>query len=249
MNIFDLDIHRLWNTQLVEDELTCLVANICYKVLEDPVLIKSKLVKPAVFHLLGCIIRKHNQSLGASLKLVQMLQHFEHLALPVAEAVQLWVVTYKCKSLVSEILRELDHIPEKEFMRDGASTKTICSFILELARLLPDAVLINISLLLTRMDEESYLMRNSVLSVIGEIIMQCLSKEGLDNQAKQARDQFLDILYDHANLDVNAFVRSRALHIWLNLVSQEHLPVKRCSELAELCVRLLLDKSNLVRKV
>uniref|UniRef100_F6PWP3 Condensin complex subunit 1 n=1 Tax=Ciona intestinalis TaxID=7719 RepID=F6PWP3_CIOIN len=249
MSVFDLDIHRLWNAQLVEDELTSLVCNLCFKILEDPTMVKSKLVKSSVLNLLGCIIKKHNQSLSASLKVVQMLQHFDHSATPMAEAVHMWASTYKCRSIVSEVLRELSHIPERDFIRDSSSTKTICSFIVELSYYLPDAVLLNISLLLPRMDEESYMMRNSVLGAVGEIIIQCLSKEGLDEKSKQARDQFLDILYDHANLDVNAFVRSRALHVWLNLVSENSLPVKRCPDLVELCVRLLLDKSNLVRKV
>jgi len=41
------------------------------------------------------------------------------------------------------------------------------------------------------------------------------------------RDQFLDILYDHANLDCNAFVRSKAVQILTSLVKAEALPTKR----------------------
>ncbi|CAK8698150.1 unnamed protein product [Clavelina lepadiformis] len=248
MNYVDLDIHRLWKDQLVEDEFTSLISTLCYRLLEDPSSVKSKGIKTAVFHLLGCIIKKHNQALSASLKLVQMLQHFEHVAAPMAEAVTIWISTFKCKTLVCEILREISQIDEKEFVRDSVSTKTMCSFILELARVVPSDVLTHISLLLSRMDEESYQMRNTVLGVMGEILIQCLNGEGLDDKAKGDRDQFLDILHDHANLDMNAFVRSKALHIYLNLVKDQALPIKRCPELVDLCVRLLLDRSNLVRK-
>ena len=41
------------------------------------------------------------------------------------------------------------------------------------------------------------------------------------------RDQFLDILYDHADLDCNAFVRSKAVQILLSLVKAQALPIKR----------------------
>nr|CAB3264219.1 condensin complex subunit 1 [Phallusia mammillata] len=248
MNFVDLDIHRLWDSQIVEDEVPSLINNLCYKLMEDPTLMKAKPLKSVLFHLLGCITKKHNQSLSAALKLLQLLQHFEHVAVPLSEAVQLWVESFKCKTLVSEIMREVSNIPEREFTRDTTSTKTMCTFILELARLLPTEFLSNISLLLQRMDEESYTMRNTVLGVMGEILVRCLNGEGLEKKAKAARDQFFDILYDHANLDTNAFVRSKAIHIFVNLVKEQSLPVKRYPDVVELGVNLLLDKSNLVRK-
>ena len=37
-------------------------------------------------------------------------------------------------------------------------------------------------------------MRNGVLGVMGEIVMQVLSKDDLDKKAKETRDQLLDTL-------------------------------------------------------
>ena len=54
------------------------------------------------------LIFRHNQSLSSSLKIIQMMQHFEHISIPIAEAMQLWVNTYKCKSMVPVILRYLN---------------------------------------------------------------------------------------------------------------------------------------------
>ena len=52
------------------------------------------------------------------------------------------------------IYRELSNIEEKELIRDSVSTRTICCFIQDLAKLLPAEILPHVSLLMSRMDEE-----------------------------------------------------------------------------------------------
>lgn len=248
MNFIDLDIHRLWNPDLVEDDFLNLFSNLCYKILECPSLVRINDIKESVFHLLGCMVKKFGQSMGTSLKIVQLLQHFSHLSTPLSEAVSLWHNSYKCKSVVSEVLREISHVPEKEFQRDNEGAKNIGNFLVDLSRQCPSTVLANFSLMLSRMNEESYNMRSTLLNMMGEIIIHCLSGEGLDTKAKLARDQFLDYLHDHANLDPNAFTRCRALQVWISLVKEQALPLTRYPDLVELCSSLLLDRSNLVRR-
>ena len=43
--------------------------------------------------------------LGVSLKIVQLLQHFEHLVQPLAQAVETFVNEFSVKSIVSEVIR------------------------------------------------------------------------------------------------------------------------------------------------
>ena len=43
--------------------------------------------------------------IGVSLKIVQLLQHFEHLVQPLAQAVETFVNAFGVKSIVSEVLR------------------------------------------------------------------------------------------------------------------------------------------------
>lgn len=43
--------------------------------------------------------------LGISLKIVQLLQHFEHLVQPLAQAVQTFVDEFSIKGVVSEVIR------------------------------------------------------------------------------------------------------------------------------------------------
>jgi len=63
-------------------------------------------------------------------------------------------------------------------------------------------------------------MRNCVLGILGEIVIRVLSKENLDNNQKVTRDHFLDKLEDHIH-DVNAFVRSKTLQVWNNIVTEK----------------------------
>lgn len=42
---------------------------------------------------------------GATLKVTQMLQHFEHVAPIFVEAVNVWIKDYGMKSIVGELLR------------------------------------------------------------------------------------------------------------------------------------------------
>ena len=44
-------------------------------------------------------------STGASLKIVQLLQHFEHLVQPLAQAVEMFINEFGVKSVVSEVIR------------------------------------------------------------------------------------------------------------------------------------------------
>ena len=50
--------------------------------------------------------------------------------------------------------RELSNIEEEDLVRDNVSTRTICSFLQDLAKLIPSEILPHISLLLFRMNEE-----------------------------------------------------------------------------------------------
>lgn len=71
---------------------------------------------------------------------------------------------------------------------------------------------------------QSYSMRNSVLTILGELIIRVLSDEKMDDKQRAARESFLDKLEDHI-YDVSAFVRSKALQIWYRIASEK---VGRC---------------------
>nr|XP_054768299.1 condensin complex subunit 1-like [Lytechinus pictus] len=242
-----LDICRLWDPPVVEGEFVNLVSGTCYKLLENPLITRNTSTRDVITQILGLLFKRYNHVLGGTLKILQLVQHFEHLPGSLAQSVQTIATQYGVKSVVSEIMREIGSLDSQDLTRDNSGTRSYASFLVEMAERVPDAMLPCISLILSHLDGESYTMRNGVLGVIGEIVIKVLSKEQLDSKAKTARDQLLDKLEDHIH-DVNAFSRSRALQVWLHLCRERAIPLSRQHTVMELTVGRLRDKSSIVRK-
>nr|XP_014349218.1 PREDICTED: condensin complex subunit 1 [Latimeria chalumnae] len=65
-HLLQLDIRRLWNLSMVEEEFVSLITCCCYKVLENPNIgqVKYKGTREAVSHLLGVMVKCYNHALG-----------------------------------------------------------------------------------------------------------------------------------------------------------------------------------------
>ncbi|XP_041124079.1 condensin complex subunit 1 isoform X2 [Polyodon spathula] len=244
IQLLQLDIRRLWNMSLVEEEFTSCVTCCCYKLLENPAInqVKSKGTRDGVIHLLGVLVKKYNHLLGASVKIIQLLQHFEHLAPVCVQAVSLWVSEYGVRSIVGEVMREIGQKSPEELSREGSGVRAYATFLTELAACIPAAMLPSISVLLDHLDGESYTMRMAVLEVMGEMVSQVLSGEELEESGRDARDQFLDTLQEHLH-DTNSFVRSRMLQTFTRIVNKKALPLARFRDVLTLTVGRLVDKS------
>ncbi|XP_071502768.1 condensin complex subunit 1-like [Diadema antillarum] len=242
-----LDIARLWDPPVVEEEFVNLVSGCCYKLLENPSITRNHSAREVITQVLGLLFKRYNHVLGGSLKMLQLLQHFEHLPSPLAQAVHTIATQCGVKSVVSEIMRELGSMDPNDLARDNSGTRSYAAYLVEMAQKVPDLMLPCISLILCHLDGESYTMRNGILGVIGEIVVRVLTKEQLDKKAKTDRDQLLDKLEDHIH-DVNAFSRSRCLQVWLHLCNERAIPLTRQHSVMELAVGRLKDKSSMVRK-
>ncbi|KAG8271683.1 meiotic chromosome condensation [Homalodisca vitripennis] len=90
-------------------------------------------------------------------------------------------------------------------------------------------------------------MRCCVLSVMTEILLNQLSHEGLDDNAKEQRDLYLELLEEHT-MDSNAFVRSRVLQLWQKIVQNNAVPKIRFLMVVDLAIERILDRSSNVCK-
>lgn len=91
-------------------------------------------------------------------------------------------------------------------------------------------------------------MRNGVLCALGEIISQTLSDpDNMVEDDRCLRDTLLDNLQQHIH-DISAFVRCKAVQIWLQLCEAKCIPLTRLNNLLLLICGRLCDKSTLVRK-
>nr|XP_056704411.1 condensin complex subunit 1 [Euleptes europaea] len=247
--LLQLDLHRLWTSSIVEEEFVSLMTGCCYHILENPGIghQKHRPTREAAIHLLGVALRRYNHMLSATLKVTQMLQHFEHVAPVFVEAVSVWIKEYGMKGIVGELLREIGQKCPQEMARDASGAKGYASFLTELAEQAPAIVLANMSVLLHHLDGESYGMRNAILAAMAEALLQVLNGEQLEDAARGTRDQFLDTLQAHT-CDVSGFVRSRVLQLFTRIVQQKALPLTRFQAVVCLAVSRLQDKSVTVVK-
>ncbi|XP_046890752.1 condensin complex subunit 1 [Hypomesus transpacificus] len=249
IQLFQLDIRSLWSLSLVDEEFISCVTCCCYKLLENPTIshVKSKPSRDAIIHLLGVLIKKYNHLLGASVKVIQLLQHFEQLGSVCAQAVSVWSTEYGVKAVVGEVIREIGQKSREELAREGSGVKAFSSFLSELSTIVPDVMIPNVSVLITHLEGESPSMRVAVCEVLGEILVRVLSGDGLDESGKADRDRFMDTIQEHLH-DTNSHVRARVLQVYARVVNSKALPLCRYSEVMGLAVGRLMDKSiNVVK--
>lgn len=242
--LLQLDIRSLWSLSLVEEEFVSCVTCCCYKLLENPTIshMKSKPTRDAIIHVLGLMVKKYNHMLGACVKVIQLLQHFEQLSSVCAQAVAAWSSEYGIKAIVGEIMREIGQKSNDELAREGSGVKAFSSFLSELSTLIPETMIPNISVLLTHLDGESSSMRVAVCEVLGEVLVRVLSGDKLDDSGRADRDRFLDTLQEHIH-DTHSHVRARVLQVYTRIVNSKALPLCRYTEVMELAVGRLGDKS------
>ncbi|XP_065831742.1 condensin complex subunit 1-like [Oscarella lobularis] len=245
--MLEMDRKRLWDPPILEENLVTCVTSCCCKLLENSETVRKRGAKEHIFHILGIAISKCNHCMGATLKIIQLLQDFEHLCIPLAEAVEYFGRQLEAKTIVVELIREMGSLDPQDMSRDTSGTRALATFVAEIGERLPDIVLSIISSLLPHLDGENYSLRNSVLVTIGAIVAQVLSEPSVDDVAKATRDEFLNKLMEHI-YDVNAFVRSKCLQVWLNLFKKQAIPLATQQCLVPKIVDRLQDKLSNVRK-
>uniref|UniRef100_A0A8C5I5R3 Condensin complex subunit 1 n=2 Tax=Gouania willdenowi TaxID=441366 RepID=A0A8C5I5R3_GOUWI len=244
IQLLQLDICSLWSLSLVEEEFISCVSCCCYKLLENPTIshVKSKPTRDCIIHLLGLLIKKYNHLLGASVKVIQLLQHFEQLSSVFAQGVYVWSSEYGVRAIIGEVLREIGQKSNEELTREGSGVKAFASFLTELGALVPELMIPYISVLITHLEGESHTMRVAVCEVLGEILVKVLCGDGLDESGKADRDRYFDTLQEHLH-DTHSHVRARVLQVYTRIVNSKALPLCKYSEVMELAVGRLMDKS------
>lgn len=242
--LLQLDIRSLWSLSLVEEEFVSCVTCCCYKLLENPTIshVKSKPTRDLIILLLGVMIKKYNHLLGARVKVIQLLQHFEQLSGVCAQAVASWSSEFGVKAIVGEIMREIGQKSSEELSREGSGVKAFSGFLSELSTLVPEAMMPNISVILTHLEGESASMRVAVCEILGEVLVRILSGDHLEDSARADRDRFFDTLQEHMH-DTHSNVRTRVLQVYTRIVNSKALPLCRYTEVMELAVGRLADKS------
>lgn len=222
-----------------------------YQLFENPVNAKSNRVKERVFRILGLCVKFYDHSFVAQTTMMQNLQYWEHSAEPMAEFLFYLVDKLNYSQLADEILRDISNREFKDAgakeVKDSPNPKTFSIFLTKLVDLSPKTILKNISLLIHQLDSESYMIRSTMIDILGFMI-EDLSKSTDDgtNQMEQI-NEFFDILEERM-LDNIVNCRQKVIQVYLRLFDLKTKFPKRRQVATVLAIRHLQDKSSIVRK-
>ncbi|KAL5961881.1 Condensin complex subunit 1 [Taenia solium] len=246
-----LDIKQFWDPPVVEDDFVNLLANSCYKLLENKTLSATATLRTAITNLLSTLIQFYKHGIACCLKLAQMLQCFAHTTNVLSAIVNNFMTEETMVPFVKELLNEICSYNGEDLERDSTGTHNLCSFLELVSSTHPSLATSILPLIRARLSEDPYQMRNCALNVIGEVLRNLHADHAqIEGKDKIQRDRLMDVLQEHIH-DVNGFVRARALQIWCNLASAGGLPIRRQVQLASLLVGpegAVFDVSSLARK-
>ncbi|XP_028168490.1 condensin complex subunit 1 [Ostrinia furnacalis] len=246
-------LSRLWDPPLAEDNFVSMVAEPCYKALEEQI-IKNKAIRETVFQVLGVLIKKYNHGTSCLIKLAQVLQMMEHAVLPICAGVVQLHKEFGLGTFGPQMVREIaEALASSGDENAGAGTeqgaaRNCGTFLVELTKELPKEMTGAIATIQPYLEsDESYTLRISVLGMMCEALSVELRGEGLADELRAQRDDFLDDLYEHMH-DLSAYVRHKVLQFWSRLQRENCVPVTRQRIVLERAIGRLRDKAALVRK-
>jgi condensin complex subunit 1 len=111
---------------------------------------------------------------------------------------------------------------------------------------MPRNVLYNLNVMITHLNDDSYIMRNAIIHALSRVVSQILCKDNSEAAIK-ARDDLLSILEERFK-DTNAYTRSKVIQCWTYLCEEKATPFKNIPSIIGLVRGRLLDKSAFVRK-
>ena len=239
-----MSLHRLFTPPVVEEEFVKTITKVCYKILESSTISKNTHLKNEIFQILANSVSRHKHSLGFCLKIIQLLQHKDHLVKDLASLIEMIINTHEYTAIIRELICEVDRV---DMSRESAGTKAIAEFLKEVAERCPANMIQCIPTLMDFLDRDAYMIRSATLAIFGALISKELSAPDADVQKKTLRDDLLDKLEDHI-LDVTTFTRGMAIKVWHRLCSEGKIPIDRQESLIESIVGRLQDRSVYVRK-
>ncbi|XP_043285102.1 condensin complex subunit 1 isoform X2 [Venturia canescens] len=237
-----LPLHKLWTPPIVEDLFVTVLAQFCYKVLEQNRDARQKDIRETIFKILGTLVKRYNQGITCVVRIIQLVKLYDGLCASLAAGVVHMVSSTGCVGFIKEMVCEIGQSEPGE-----ADARNISTFLETIASSRADLILPILDDIAEHLTSESYSMRNCVLGVLGAAVLGALTGDDLDDKKKEQRDDCLRNLEEHI-LDCNAYVRSKCLQIWQRLCCQGAVPLQRQCSLLNATALRLEDKSANVRK-
>lgn len=154
-------------------------------------------------------------------------------------------------SLLSQVFSEIGKIQSSDLGKDSSGSKAVANFLSKISEHHSDSVLSNLSVLIPLLEEDNYILRNGVLTLVGNIILSLhiRDQDKTDEIASppETRNSLFQVIGERI-YDSNSYTRSKSLQVWILLCENKALPLESWSAAVILAVDRFADKSMNVRK-
>lgn len=213
--------------------------------LENPHRCKIVNIKKHAFKVICLAVKYHGQALHTQNAILQHLTYFPHLSTIMAELLQVMTEHYGYPQLTDIVLKD---VSTKKFNEnDVTGPKSVSTFLIRLSELCPRVTMRQMPLIAELLDNNSFTLRCAVVEVVGNIISDLAKVQEDYEQHKESANGYIDLLEERL-LDINPYVRSRALQGLIKLTGMKMKFVDRRIQWAKLAVQHLQDRSGLVRR-
>lgn len=255
-----INLRYLWNKRQIDDEFFKYFLEVSLKMLESKILLKeTKNAKDDIFAILESTLSEHEGSLkNVEIKLINLIYEEETLVDPIADFIVKASKAHNpiISKLATDFLTVLvNYVLEKtNVSAESQAVKNTKELISKISAQIPRLFFYNLSTFICLYESDSYLLRNGLTDVIGEIIKKVLtSKEGededLDNKESRIKQKtrLLDKLVKRIN-DKHAFARAHVFKIFIDLCTSNVVPKEYLSVLLRCACERIQDVSANVRK-
>lgn len=247
LNFLELDLARFWSLSQPVAEFCQLWTNVAAVMMENPANVKSAGLRNNLVLLFAKLVQKYDQHISVAHKISHQIHSHAHVAKPYATMLQDIAQKYENTKFVSDIVRDIGNEDVASLSKDTTAAKNVSAFLVNMAGALPKVVLQNVSMFMTHLDADFYVIRNGVIEMLGELVLKAFDSSDAKDDSEQTRNKLLECLQERF-LDNNAFCRGRTMDTWSALVENRVVPMKFMNEITSLTMRRLNDKGAVVRK-
>ncbi|EIW67908.1 hypothetical protein TREMEDRAFT_32861 [Tremella mesenterica DSM 1558] len=237
---------RIWRTSSEREAFVSCFVKPAYQLAEVETHLKNNDIRLGIYKVICLAVKFHSHAFGAQTSIMQNLTYFEHLSEPMAELLAILEKEFDFGQLGEEVLRD---VAGKTFAHnDVKGPRSFSRFLIRLAELSPRLVQKQMPLLLAHLDGEAHPMRMAVVEIIGICIKDLSSSdEGDEEQKKKQIKKYFELLMERY-LDLNSWVRSKVLTTLIKLCDLPTKFPKQRSQITDLTIRTLEDKTSSARK-
>ncbi|ORY31954.1 non-SMC mitotic condensation complex subunit 1-domain-containing protein [Naematelia encephala] len=241
-----LPTSRIWRTTSEREAFISCFVKPAYQLCEVESYLKSQEIRLGIYKVICLAVKFHSHAFGAQTSIMQNITYFEHLSEPMAELLAILEKEFDYAQLGEEVLRD---VAGKTFAHnDAKGPRSFSKFLVRLAELSPRMVNKQMSLLLAHLESEAHPMRMALVEIIGLLITDISnSDEGDEEQKKKQIKRFFELLMERY-LDLNSYVRSKVLTTIIKLCDLPTKFPKQRTQITDLTVRTLEDKTSSARR-